>query len=196
MDPTRFDVLTRKFLQRASRRTLLPLLGGLLAAGVTPRESGAKHKRAKGRPCRKLKQTCKRAGSSGGRFTCCDRVRRLDCDVVGFSRHGYCCFGVQTLCSGAGECCRDLTCETVPALAGPRCCAGPGASCTEANDCCDGIPCTDGFCVTAPPPPPSPSPPVPPSCLLGGVMCPAACPQGGPCPDCCSLYCDANRHCA
>lgn len=174
MDGSRFDAWTRRRFGLTTVGTLVAVLRLVERDGATAK----RHPRHKIPRCRKLKQSCKR------QHNCCDRVRRLACDNVGFSRRRYCCYDVQTVCSGAsGECCRDLKCGTVPALSGRRCCAEPGAACRSANDCCDGVPCTNGFCVTAPP------------CRSQGELCPEECDQGGSCAACCSGACDPNRHC-
>jgi hypothetical protein len=179
---SRFDSWTRRRFGLTTAGAIASVLRLIERDRTTAKNN---HKRKHGSlPCRKLKQSCKRHGSSGVKRNCCDRVRRLECDKVGFSRRYYCCYDYQTICSGtAGECCRDLKCGTVPGLSGRRCCAEAGAACRSANDCCDGVTCSAGFCVTVPP------------CLAQGEMCPEECDQGGSCAACCSESCDANRHC-
>lgn len=176
MEESRFDAWTRRRFGLATASTV----AAVLQLSVRDDAAAKRHRRDKVQRCRKVKQTCKRRG----KFACCDRVRRLECDKVGFSQSSRCCYDYQTLCSGAGgECCRDLSCGTVPALSGRRCCAEAGAPCRTANDCCEGIPCNGGFCVADP------------LCLEAGAMCPNDCDQGGSCSACCSGDCDANRHC-
>jgi hypothetical protein len=156
MDGQRFDNLARLFGSGTSRRRLLKLLGGGLAATVMTR------------PARALAGSCGAAGDSCGADLpqCCGG---LECNVTetcqpfqpqcGFE--GSACVGDGDCCSG--KCC-DGTCHenyaccptdfTSPSpdcgfsetcdnngLCTPLPCAVHGSACTADGDCCEGICC-------------------------------------------------------
>jgi hypothetical protein len=189
MDPKHFDTLTRSLTAANSRRhALTALLGGTLGLlGLVARDGTIAKRRHHARvpKCRKLKARCK---TKGDKYRCCDKINRLYCDRVGGS--GFrCCHDYQQVCSGPGECCRDLTCGSVPALSGSRCCAKAGARCTHQRDCCDGNFCfsdiggSGGVCLNLS------------SCVDTGQVCPDGCDPAGSCAGCCEGSCDGNVKC-
>jgi len=181
MDGQRFDAWTRRRFHLAA--------GGVVASilGLVARDETAADRRHHARKpkCRKLKARC---SPKGNKARCCDRINQLHCDRVGSSGF-HCCHDLQQICSGPGECCRDLTCGSVPALPGSRCCANAGARCTHQRDCCDGNFCFSDFgggggvCVNLS------------SCVDTGQVCPDGCAPGGSCAGCCEGYCDGNVRC-
>jgi hypothetical protein len=138
MNPLHFDALTRTLTRlrhhRPSRRTVLPMLGGVLAASLTPSLP------ASGR--RKRKRRCK------------DGTRR--CQGT--------CIAQEACCTDAdcpsGLVCQDQDCVDPTACPpGERpcglLCLQPGACCTD-DECPAGEVCENTVCTTLGPCPPQP----------------------------------------
>ncbi len=176
MDGPRFDGWTRRRFHLAAGSFVASILGL-----VAHDESAADRRRHARKPsCRKLKARCK---TKGTKYRCCDKINRLSCDRVGAS--GFrCCRDYQQVCSGPGECCRNLACGTVPALSGSRCCGGFGTTCRTANDCCGAVDCIAGICN------------LPITCVANGLNCPGGCDLAGSCAGCCGGYCGGDGACA
>lgn len=135
LDGTRFDTLTRLLGQAPSRRALLPLVGGLLAAplaGVTPVDAKKKKKKATLcldgqtiRASRKKKKKLLKSGATPG--ACPSSPPPPNC--------------TPETCGG---CCDGATCHDGE---GRNFCGRNGAACLQCgpNELCDGETC---FCPT------------------------------------------------
>jgi hypothetical protein len=175
MDDPRFGGWTRRRLHLAAGSAVASILG--LVAHDESAADRLSHARKPG--CRKLKARCR---PKGKKLRCCDKVNQLHCDHVGTSGL-HCCRDYQQVCSGPGECCRNLTCGAVPALSGSRCCGGVGTACRTANDCCDAVGCIGGICNLAI------------FCADDGTACPSGCDLAGSCVGCCGGYCNGDGTC-
>ena len=136
MDNDRFDRISRRFAQPASRRSALGL-AALLAVAATKVDAGGKHKKRKNRcrggcgPC----QVCKRQGKKKHCVTARDGA---PCD--GGTCHGGACSCVAETCGSVGRTCgpaedgcgSTLSCGLCSPGATPACAGGTCSTCATA----------------------------------------------------------------
>jgi hypothetical protein len=147
MDASRFDALSRALASGSSRRRMLRVMSGCLAALVgrtVVDETAARKKGKKKKKCRGATKKCgKRCVPKAN---CCTSA---DCPPGEVCRSGRC-----TTCASANDCptpppcqeaiCQDGHCATVLRLAGFPCEAEPSCvinkTCNEAGQCQGGVP--------------------------------------------------------
>jgi hypothetical protein len=146
MDANRFDGITRALGDASSRRSLLSLAAGLLAAPLAATQAdakaGSKRPRPEG-PCGngKRKDNICTKGSQ-----CCTGICNTELGKKNKDGKGRCrCVTRGNGCTEDKNCCNTLTC-IAGTCGGGGTCAPEGATCTADADCCDGLPCTDGVC--------------------------------------------------
>lgn len=160
MDGQRFDNLARLFGSGTSRRRILKLFGGGLAATVMtrPSRSFAGSCGAAGDPCHDVKGGGCCEGLVCNDDDVCEAVAGPTCAAEGddCSDDDECCAGI--CCGGA---CRDIECCIDDADPNARCDAGEtcfegicdpvctveGDACSSSSECCKDLSCIDGVCA-------------------------------------------------
>ncbi len=106
MDGQRFDSLVGGIGETRSRRGVLGLLGGSLAA-LGLRSAGAQFE---AQDCRGERQTCKRdTRCCGGDRTVCDQISR-DCTKRRLKGETRCCGIRKQRCFDSCDCCNPFSC--------------------------------------------------------------------------------------